>query len=30
MELARKRRAEPIDLEEREVLDITPSRSDRQ
>ena len=28
LELARKRRAEPIDLDEREVLDITPCQSD--
>jgi hypothetical protein len=28
MEVARKRRAEPIDLDEREVLDITPCQSD--
>jgi hypothetical protein len=28
MELARKRRAEPIDLDEREVVDITPLQSD--
>ena len=28
IEVARKRRAEPIDLDEREVLDITPCQSD--
>jgi hypothetical protein len=28
LEVARKRRAEPIDLDEREVLDITPFQSD--
>jgi hypothetical protein len=28
LEMARKRRAEPIDLDEREVLDITPCQSD--
>ena len=28
LEMARKRRAEPIDLDEREVVDITPCRSD--
>jgi hypothetical protein len=28
LEVARKRRAEPIDLDERDVLDITPCRSD--
>ena len=28
IEMARKRRAEPIDLDEREVLDITPCPSD--
>ena len=28
LELARKRRAEPIDLDEREVLDVTPCQSD--
>ena len=28
IEMARKRRAEPIDLDEREVLDITPCQSD--
>ena len=29
LEVARKRRAEPIDLGERDVLDITPCQSDR-
>jgi hypothetical protein len=29
LEVARKRRAEPIDLDERDVLDITPCRSDQ-
>jgi hypothetical protein len=28
LEVARKRRAEPIDLDEREILDITPRQSD--
>ena len=28
LEVARKRRAEPVDLDEREVLDITPCQSD--
>ena len=28
LEVARKRRAEPIDLDERDVLDITPCQSD--
>ena len=28
IEVARKRRAEPIDLDERDVLDITPCQSD--
>ena len=28
IEMARKRRAEPIDLDERDVLDITPCQSD--
>ena len=28
IEVARRRRAEPIDLDEREVLDITPRQSD--
>ena len=30
IEMARKRRAEPVDLDEREVLDITPCQSDRE
>ena len=29
IEVARKRRSEPIDLDERDVLDITPCSSDR-
>jgi hypothetical protein len=28
LELARKRRAEPVDLDEREIVDITPCQSD--
>ena len=28
LEVARKRRAEPIDLDERDVLDVTPCQSD--
>ena len=28
IELARKRRAEPVDLDDREIVDITPSQSD--
>jgi hypothetical protein len=28
LEMARKRRAEPVDLEEREIVDITPCQSD--
>jgi hypothetical protein len=28
LEMARKRRAEPVDLDEREVIDITPCQSD--
>jgi hypothetical protein len=28
LEVARKRRAEPLDLDEREILDITPRQSD--
>jgi len=30
IEVARRRRGEPIDLDERDVLDITPCRSDRE
>ncbi len=30
IEMGRKRRAEPVDLDEREVFDITPGRSDRE
>ena len=30
IEVVRKRRAEPIDLDERDVIDVTPRQSDRE